>query len=78
MIDHLAEPVVDFLDEPQSALPVVDFLLEEERRRNPPSHCTCEHTLMVHARKIKDIYTHQQGPCLMVGCGCKEATPKEG
>lgn len=78
MIDHL-EPVVDFLETPQP-VQVVDFIAEEERKRNPPSHCTCEHTLMVHARKNigTGIWTHKQGPCHMAGCLCEEATPKEG
>lgn len=76
-IDLLAQPVVEFLADNQP--PVVDFLAEEERKKNPPSHCICEHTLMVHARKNvgTGIWTHKQGPCHMAGCSCQNAVPVE-
>lgn len=66
----------DFLAVP-SAEPVVDFLEQEEKRRNPPMLCVCNHALMVHAEKdLEDgIWTHQQGRCHMTGCECKKAVP---
>lgn len=59
-IDFLAEPVVDFLD-------------EVEKQRNPPSMCECGHGLMLHAKKDigSGLWTHQKGPCWLTSSGVR-------
>lgn len=58
---------------------IVDFLGEEIRRKNPPSHCVCEHTLMVHAVQNvgTGIWQHGKGRCHMEGCKCLNAVAVE-
>ena len=36
-----------------------------------PYTCTCGHPLMMHAVKIKGLWTHKQGRCHMKACVCK-------
>lgn len=68
--------MLDLLANELTTEPVIDYLAEEERRRNPPYLCECNHTLMVHAEQGDDgIWTHQVGPCHMAGCECVKAIP---